>query len=170
MAGKQPRSAELLTTQVGAVIPWGEAARRVAEARFYWLATVHPDGRPHVRPVLGVWVDDTFHTTSNRAARKARNLARDPRCAITVRSDDLDVVIEGEAATVTGDAIVERVADAYRSKYGWPVTVRDGAFDAPYGAPTAGPPPYEVYEIVPTTVFGLGTDEVLGPRATRWQF
>jgi hypothetical protein len=32
------------------------------------------------------------------------------------------------------------VAEAYAAKYEWPVTVRDGAFDAD-GAPTAGPPP-----------------------------
>jgi len=37
-----------------------------------------------------------------------------------------------------------------------------------YGAPSAGPPPYEVYEVIPMTVFGLGTDDPYG--ATRWRF
>ena len=36
------------------------------------------------------------------------------------------------------------------------------------GAPTAGPPPYEVYELIPTIAFGLGTDVSFG--ATRWRF
>ena len=54
-------------------------------------------------------------------------------------------------------------------KYGWPPTVADGAFDAPYGAPTAGPPPYEVYEITARTVYGFGTDEEHAPRSTRWR-
>ena len=36
--------------------------------------------------------------------------------------------------------------------------------------PTAGPPPYEVFEITPTVVFGFGTDEVHAPRSTRWSF
>ena len=62
------------------------------------------------------------------------------------------------------------MADAYRSKYGWPVEIRDGAFDAPYGAPTAGPPPYVVYEVTPVQVFGFGTSDALGPRTTRWRF
>ena len=48
-------------------------------------------------------------------------------------------------------AHLERIRDAYADKYGWPVTIVGDAFDAPFGAPTAGPPPYEAYEIVPTT-------------------
>jgi hypothetical protein len=137
------------------------------EAGTYWLATVHPDGRPHVMPVLAVWVDGRLHFTSNAAARKARNLARSPRCVITVGSPALDLVVEGEAATVRNEAELRRVAGVYASKYGWHVTVRDGAFYGE-GAPTAGPPPYDVYEVTPTMAFGLGTDESFG--ATRWRF
>jgi nitroimidazol reductase NimA-like FMN-containing flavoprotein (pyridoxamine 5'-phosphate oxidase superfamily) len=170
MAGKEPLSAEPLTADAATVIPWAEARTRLAEARFYWLATVHPDGRPHVRPVLAVWVDGALHSTTNPTARKGRNLARDSRCAITVRSEGLDLVVEGEAAKVSDEAKLQRVADAYVAKYEWPVTVREGAFDAEYGAPAAGPPPYEVYEVTPSVVFGFGTDETLAPRTTRWQF
>jgi hypothetical protein len=45
--------------------------------------------------------------------------------------------------------------------------VRDGAFYAD-GAPTAGPPPYDVYEVRPTVIFGVGTDESFS--AIRWRF
>jgi hypothetical protein len=63
---------------------------------------------------------------------------------------------------------LHRVADAYVSKYGWPVTVRDGAFYGD-GAPTAGRPPYVVYEVIPTKAFGFPTEEeTLSP--TRWGF
>ena len=134
------------------------------------LATVHPKGRAHVRPVLTVWVDRGLHTTTNPAARKGRNIAADPRCAVSVSTEGLDVVVEGTAARVTDEAGLRRVADAYGTKYEWPVTIEDGAFDAPYGAPTAGPPPYLVYRVTPSMVFGFGTDEKLGPRSTRWRF
>jgi nitroimidazol reductase NimA-like FMN-containing flavoprotein (pyridoxamine 5'-phosphate oxidase superfamily) len=134
----------------------------------YWLATVHPEGRPHVMPLFGVWVDGAMYFTSNARARKARNLAHNPQCVITATSDDLDIVIEGEAAKVTDEAKLRQIAEAYIDKYGWPVTVRDGAFDAPFGAPTAGPPPYELYEITVDTVFGLGTSEPFG--SARWRF
>ena len=47
------------------------------------------------------------------------------------------------------------------------MTVRDGAFYA-VGSPTAGPPPYELYEETPTMAFGFPTDETFSP--TRWRF
>jgi nitroimidazol reductase NimA-like FMN-containing flavoprotein (pyridoxamine 5'-phosphate oxidase superfamily) len=151
-------------------LPWAEAQRRLAEPTFYWLSTTTPDGRPHVRPVLAVWVDGSLHTTSSPAARKARNLANNDRCSFAVSADSVDVVLEGTATRVVDESHLQRVADAYREKYQWPPTVRNGAFDAPYGAPTAGPPPYEVFEITPTVVFGFGTDDEHAPRSTRWRF
>lgn len=151
-------------------LPWAEAERRLAGAQTYWFATVAPGGRPHVRPVLGVWVDGALHTTSSPAARKARNLVDDDSCSFSVSAESVDVVLEGTAIRVVDAQHLQRVADAYADKYGWPPTVSDGAFDAPYGAPTAGPPPYAVFEITPTTVYGFGTDEDHAPRSTRWTF
>jgi nitroimidazol reductase NimA-like FMN-containing flavoprotein (pyridoxamine 5'-phosphate oxidase superfamily) len=151
-------------------MPWPEARRRLAEAPVYWLATTGPGGRPHVRPVLAVWVDDTLYTTSRPGASKARNLAANDRCSFSVSADAVDVVLEGTASKVSDEARLQRVADAYASKYEWPATVADGAFDAPYGAPTAGPPPYQVYVITPTAAYGFGTDEEHAPRSTRWEF
>lgn len=50
----------------------------------------------------------------------------------------------------------------------WHVTVRDGAFHGAEGAPTAGPPPYDVYEVRPATAYAFGTEEPA--RSTRWRF
>jgi hypothetical protein len=66
--------------------------------------------------------------------------------------------------------VLQAVADAYRAKYGWPVTVQGPFFDAPYGAPTAGPPPYRPYEVRPATVFAFVNDDALGASSTRWRF
>ena len=46
---------------------------------------------------------------------------------------------------------------------------RDGRC-TPYGAPTAGLPPYQPYEIRPATVLGFVNDPALGPGSTRWRF
>ncbi len=168
--GHEPAAAELLTAEGTEPLPWAEVRDRMADERFYWLATVGPGGRPHVRPVLAVWLEGALYSSSSPKARKARNLAGGSGCALTARTDGLDIVVEGHAATVADDDLLRRVAERYLAKYGWPVTVRDGAFDAPYGAPTAGPPPYEVYRIVPEVVFGFGTDDTFAPRSTRWRF
>ena len=165
-----PTAADPMTADGAGTIPWEEARARLAEAPFYWMATRRPDGAPHVRPVLAVWVDGALHFSSSPAARKARNLVADSRCTFSVSTEGLDLVVEGTAARVEDGARLGGVAATYGSKYGWPATVVDGAFDAPYGAPTAGPPPYEVYEVTPQVVFGFGTDEALAPRSTRWRF
>jgi len=146
---------------------WADVRRRLAEARTYWLATVRPDGRPHVMPLLAVWLDGALHFVASGTSRKARNLALSPRCVVTASDPALDLVLEGKAVKVRDEARLHRLAEAYASKYGWPVTVHDGAFQGE-GAPTAGPPPYEVYEVVPSVAFGFGTDESL--NAMRWRF
>lgn len=170
MAPAEPADATVLTGEPVDPLPWAEVRDRLAGAHSSWLATVHPDGRPQVRPVLTVWVDGAVHTTSAPGARKARNLADEPRCSISVTTDGLDIALEGVARRVTDPVHLERIRAAYADKYGWPVTVVGDAFDAPYGAPTAGPPPYEPWEIVPTTVHAFGTDADHGPRTTRFRF
>ena len=97
-----------------------------------------------------------------------KNLARNSHCVITVDRDNVHLVVEGEAAKISDNAKLQRVAEVYASKYAWHVTVRDGVFDAEYGASTAGPPPFNVYEVTPRRVFGFGTDETFSP--TRWRF
>jgi hypothetical protein len=153
-----------------AVLPWIQARQRISDARYYWLGTAHPSGRPHVRPVLAVWVGGTLCTTSSPQARKGRNLDSDARCSVAVTAADMHIVLEGLASKIIDPGLLGSVADAYRSKYDWNVTVADGKFDAPYGAPTAGPPPYQPYAIRPTAAFGFVNDSALGPSSTRWRF
>jgi len=139
----------------------------VDEPHTHWLATVRPDGRPHVMPVGAVWLDCHFYFSAGAGTRKAKNLARNPHCVITLAAAGIDLVLEGEAEKVTEDAKLHRVAEVFASQ-GWAPTVRDGAFYHEFSAPSAGPPPWDVYEFTPRTVFGLATAEPYG--ATRWRF
>jgi len=75
--------------------------------------------------------------------RKSRNLASNPRCALSVSLDDIDVVVEGTARKVTDPAILERVANHYASR-GWPARASDGAITAEYSAPSAGRGPWDL--------------------------
>lgn len=131
-----------------------------------WLATVRPDGSPHVAAVGAVWLDGAYYFTAGAGTRKAKNLAQNPRAVLSVAATGIDLVVEGEMAKVTDDATLQRVAAAFAT-HGWAPTVRDGAFYHEYSAPSAGPPPWEVYELTPQTVFGVGTAEPHG--ATRWR-
>jgi Pyridoxamine 5'-phosphate oxidase len=148
---------------------WAKALGYLQASRAtYWLTTLRPSGAPHVMPVLAVWVDGRLFFSAGERTRKARNLARDSRCVVTAEVEPIDLVVEGDASIVRDDATLARVADACASIYGWQVTVREGAFHAAGGAPTAGPPPYDVYEVTPAVAFGLPVGEGIVP--TRWRF
>jgi PPOX class probable F420-dependent enzyme len=134
-----------------------------------WLATIDPDGRPHVTGV-GLHVkDEACWFVTGETTRKGRNLARDPRCTISVATHDFDVVLDGEAHLVDDPAVVESVAATARTG-GWPAAVDDSglAITAEYSAPSAGPPPWRVYRFVATAATAVATIEPGG--ATHWRF
>jgi nitroimidazol reductase NimA-like FMN-containing flavoprotein (pyridoxamine 5'-phosphate oxidase superfamily) len=99
--------------------------------------------------------DGAFYFNASPGTRKAKNLARNPQCVITVATHDFDLVIEGEARKVDDEAKIQRIAEAYTAA-GWQPTVRDGALYTEYSAPSAGPPPWPAYEVKPTTIFAPG--------------
>jgi len=87
-------------------------------SRTTWLSTINEDGSPHVTGVGALWVDGTFWFETGKDTRKARNVARDPRCSIAVSIRDADVVIEGAAERVTEPADIARLAKAWRTRVG----------------------------------------------------
>jgi hypothetical protein len=150
---------------------WDEARVRLEAGRIYWLATKHPSGRAHLRPVLGLWLQGRFYFVAGPGSRKARNLAADARCSVSTETADAHLVVEGNAAIVRDGATLARAAEGYADKYQWYVRIVDGAFDADYAAPTAGPLPVDLYELVPDRVFGFGTGNTgLEWTPTRWRF
>ena len=130
----------------------------------HWLITTRQDGRPHAMPVGAVWDQGKFYIVSGPGTQKSTNLARDPRCSIAVAAQGLDIVLEGEARRVTYDARLQELATAFND---WGPHVRDGAFYHEYSAPSAGPPPWYLYEFRPKTVFAMATAEPFGATRSR---
>ena len=151
-------------------IPWSRALEALESAepqkQTPFLATTRPDGRPHMAGVGALWDSGKVYFVSGAGTRKSRNLAQNANCAISMSLTGIDLVIEGEAERVTDDPTLQRLARRYADQ-GWPASVKDGAFTYDYSAPSAGPPPWDLYAIAPTTVFGVLTDEPGG--ATRWR-
>src|ERR1700760_3614669 len=71
-----------------------------------WLATINPDGTPHQTGVGALWVDGAFWFETGPQTRKARNIARDPRCTLSLATTEFDLSVQGEAARVTDTATV----------------------------------------------------------------
>ena len=141
------------------LIPWSSVAKRLDEnisqapdtggpnRHTFWLTTVGADGR--------------LYFTSGLGARKARNLGRNANCVLTVAADQFDLSIEGQAERVTDPDKVARVAAVFAGD-GWPAEARGDEVWAPFSAPSAGPPPWYVFEMTPSTVFAFGTTDPYG--------
>lgn len=134
-----------------------------------WLATIDPDGSPHVTGIGTLWLDDSFWFETGEGTRKGRNLARDPRCTLSVALHEFDLVVEGEARKITDPPTVARLASMWAAE-GWPARVDDTgtALTAEFSAPSAGRPPWHVYRLHIRSATALGTVEPYG--ATRWRF
>ena len=151
-------------------IPWSRALEALEatdpQSRTF-LATTRPDGRPHVAGVGALWDEGRVYFVSGAGTRKSRNVAQNAHCAIAFALTGIDLVVEGEAERVTDDETLQRLAKRYGDQ-GWPATVKDGALTHEYSAPSAGPPPWDLYAVKPRTVFGVLAAEPGG--ATRWRF
>jgi hypothetical protein len=112
-------------------------------------------------------VDGAFWFETGSRSRKGRNLARDPRCTLSLATNQFDLVVEGEARMVTDPTTVTAMAGHWASA-GWPARVDDTrtALTAEFSAPSAGPPPWFVYRITAPAATALETKEPGG--ATRW--
>jgi hypothetical protein len=86
-----------------------------------------------------------------------------------VSTHEFDLTVEGKASKVTDPQTVAAMAARWRAE-GWPANVDDSgvALTAEFSAPSAGPPPWVVYHLVPERATALGTVEPGG--ATRWTF
>lgn len=94
-------------------------AERLRSGIILWLASVRPDGRPHLVPVWFLWEGGTILILSKPNNQKIRNLRQNP--AVTVALDGADegddvIVLEG-IAEVVSDPDVSSVPPAYTSKY-----------------------------------------------------
>lgn len=141
-----------------AATPWDDAARTLETAELFWITTVRADGRPHMSPLVAVWLDGALHFSTGADEQKARNLRANPNVLLSTGCNQwdrgLDVVVEGEAVQVTDDEALERLADTWRTKWDgrWEFEAREGRFHHEAGSAL-------VFSVVPTKVlaFGKGT-------------
>jgi PPOX class probable F420-dependent enzyme len=143
----------LPATEGSGLLPWSWAEERLSSCRRYWLSTVCPDGRPHAMAVWAVWLDGAVRFSTGEHSRKARNLARDPRCVVTTEHAEEAVVVEGVAERIESRRDRERLERVYVEKYG-----------------SGYPSDSWLFAVRPRVAFGFieREDEFAG-AATRWE-
>jgi hypothetical protein len=83
------------------MLTWNFVEERLQKALNYWVATINPTGRPHVRPVDGVWVDGTLCFGGSPETRWVRNLQANPSISVNLSSEAEAIILEGTAEHVT---------------------------------------------------------------------
>ena len=102
-------------SEASEAVGWEQVSDALTAAELYWLTTVRKDGRPHITPLVGAWVDGAFVFCTGPEEQKAQNLNHSTSVAVTTGvntwNDGLDVVVEGEAERVTGRETLTKLAD-----------------------------------------------------------
>ena len=133
-------------------IPWIRASRLFASSHNYWLATTSPDSVPHVMPIWGIWLDNQFYFSTGPRSRKARNLARNPKCTICNEKAEEAMILRGTARKMAKPT--RNVLDSYKEKYDWKLDEND--------------PDSPIFVVKPDTLYGIVEDG--GSNPTRWHF
>ncbi len=97
------------------LLTWAQVEERLIGALHYWLATVRPDGRPHVVPRWGVWLDGRFFYDGAPTTRHAQNLRENPHVTLNLENGWEAVIVEGtsEPTRADPDGLGARLAEAF---------------------------------------------------------
>jgi hypothetical protein len=145
-------------TEGSGLLPWAWAEVRLMNSHDYWLASVSPEGLPHLMPVWGVWQDDLLWFSSSNGSRKARNLAIHSWCSVATDNPLEPVVVRGRARRVSDQAELAAMLAAENSKYG-----------TSYGPDMVDPASNSVFALRPEWVFALDSSDFTG-SPTRFTF
>ena len=140
------------------LLPWSWAEERLVQSHDYWLATVTPEGHPHVMPVWAVLFEDELWFSSSKQSRKARNLVAHTGCSLATQDPLEPVVVEGQARLVTDPLALASALDAENAKYG-----------TSYGPEWIDPERISWFALTPRRVLGLDSADFVG-SPTRWLF
>ncbi len=106
-----------LSTDEAGMLDWAWAEERLIASRNYWIVTATLAGQPHAAPVWGIWMDSTLLFGVGKTSRKGRNLLANPRMVVHLESGDDVVIVEGQAAPVHDQALLQRMTPLYAAKY-----------------------------------------------------
>lgn len=101
--------------------------KRLETERNLWLATVRPDGSPHLVPIWFVWHKNKAYLCTSENSVKAKNIRANPRVAFALEGGDDPVLVQGTAKIL--DNAPAEITDAFKAKFDWNI-----AGDSTYNA------------------------------------
>ena len=101
-------------------VDWGWVVEQLTNAENYWLSSVRPDGRPHVVPRWGAFIDGRLYYDGSPETRHARNIMENPNVTLHLENGFKAVIMEGisKPAEKPEPEFAKRLAEAISNKYG----------------------------------------------------
>jgi general stress protein 26 len=136
--------------------PWSETQRALETAQLFWITTVRADGRPHVTPLVAVYLGGALYISTGAEEQKRINLQTNPHVALTTGCNDwsrgLDIVVEGRAEQATDDDLLRQLAQLWATKWDgtWQFRAEDGVFHLAEGGTSL------VFRVAPHKVLAFG--------------
>ena len=120
-----------------------QAVRRLQSEHNIWVATVRPDGRPHLTPTWFAWHEGKLYICIDPGSVKARNLSHANYVALALEDGSAPIILEGVARQVDRSDRPQGALDEFKRKYDW-----DIATDGQYSL---------LIEVTPDKVLSWGT-------------
>jgi nitroimidazol reductase NimA-like FMN-containing flavoprotein (pyridoxamine 5'-phosphate oxidase superfamily) len=100
-------------------VDWEWVTEQLTNSENYWLSSVRPDGRPHVVPRWGAFIDNKFYYDGSPETRHARNINENPNVTLHLESGNKAVIMEGTSkpAGKPEPEFAKRLAETMTSKY-----------------------------------------------------
>ncbi len=100
-------------------LTWDWVAAQLAESKHYWLCSVRPDGRPHVVPRWGVFLDGKIYYDGSPETRHSRNIDSNPNVSLHLENGMEAIILEGTSgpAGKPSPEFGNRLSQEYKRKY-----------------------------------------------------
>ena len=97
---------------------WADVVQKLEGATVYWIASTRPDGRPHVIPRDGMWLEGGLYYGGSPETVHYRNITQNPYISVHIGDGQEAIIAEGkvEIDRPTKE-MAERLADASFNKY-----------------------------------------------------
>jgi PPOX class probable F420-dependent enzyme len=95
-----------------------EVIAKLEQQHNIWVASVRPDGRPHLVPVWFVWHHGKIYIGTDPKSVKVNNFSLNPRVSLALEDGSHPVICEGQAGLVATPWPPDLVA-AFFKKYEW---------------------------------------------------
>lgn len=101
---------------------------RLGEEKNIWLASVHPNSKPHLVPVWFIWEDETFFICIYSGSVKFLNISQNESVSIALENGTKPAICEGISERIDRPW-PEKIVKKFKKKYDWDIQT-DKEYDA----------------------------------------